>query len=269
MLGEKKLVVGDRYVSLLNQMVEIVGVYESNNDETVVYFNTLPRSQPSPALCAKKSDFLKNFKKSNSIISLNGRSYAEGVSTNQKAIADNIEQLLQIICKGSDGQTLRSGLLETPDRVAKAFAHWFGGYDINVADLFKKFEDGAEGCNQMVIVKNIPFYSHCEHHLAPIIGTATVAYIPKDSIVGLSKLNRVVDAYARRLQVQERITNQVADAINNHLNPLGVGVKITARHLCMESRGVCQQGHVTVTTALRGVMLNDSSARHEFLSECK
>ncbi|WLY87262.1 GTP cyclohydrolase I type 1 [Vibrio phage vB_VibM_83AMN] len=197
------------------------------------------------------------------------RSYANGVSANQATIANNVETLLQVICGGSDGQTLRSGLLETPNRVAKAFTHWFGGYDIDVPALFKQFEDGAEGCNQMVIVKNIPFYSHCEHHLAPIIGTATVAYIPNESIVGLSKLNRVVDAYARRLQVQERITNQVADAINEHLSPLGVGVKLTARHLCMESRGVCQQGHVTVTTALRGVLLTDPSARHEFLSECK
>ena len=118
----------------------------------------------------------------------------------------------------------------------------------------------------MIVVKDIPFYTHCEHHLAPFFGTATVAYVPNGRIVGLSKLSRVVDAFARRLQVQERLTNQIADALQEHLAPLGVGVVITARHLCIESRGVRQQGSQTITSALRGVMRTSSSARSEFLA---
>jgi GTP cyclohydrolase I len=135
-----------------------------------------------------------------------------------------------------------------------------------VPGLLKSFKDGADGCDEMVIVKNIPFYTHCEHHMAPFFGTATVAYIPNGQIVGLSKLSRVVDAFARRLQVQERLTNQIADAINDNLMPIGAGVIIQARHLCMESRGICQQGHTTVTSALRGVMRDAPEARAEFLA---
>lgn len=163
---------------------------------------------------------------------------------------------------------LRPGIQDTPTRVAKAMAHWFGGYDVDIAQLFKTFEDGAEGTDQMVTVVDIPFYSKCEHHMADIFGTVTVAYIPKGKIVGLSKLSRVVDAFARRLQVQERLTTQIADAIQEHLEPLGVGVFVKARHLCMESRGICQQGHHTVTTALRGAIKDEPQTRAEFLALC-
>lgn len=160
----------------------------------------------------------------------------------------------------------REGLEETPIRVAKAWQFWTKGYQEDPAAIMKVFEDGAEDCDEMVLVKNIPFYSHCEHHLAPIIGKAHVAYIPNGKIVGLSKLNRVVDVFARRLQVQERLTNQIADAIVDNLNAQGVGVIIEARHMCMESRGVCQQGHTTITSALRGVMRTDPATRAEFMS---
>lgn len=180
----------------------------------------------------------------------------------EQGIEDNIVRLLQFI--GEDPE--RGGLKETPARVAKAWKHWCGGYDADIGALLKTFEDGADGCDEMVVVKDIPFYTHCEHHLAPFFGTAHVAYIPSGKIVGLSKLSRVVDAFARRLQVQERLTNQVADALNIHLQPKGVGIVIRARHLCMESRGVCQQGHVTVTSALRGVMRTTPEARAEFLA---
>lgn len=167
------------------------------------------------------------------------------------------------------GQTrngLREGLQETPHRVTKAFDHWFSGYEQDPAEVLKVFEDGAEGYDQMVTVVNIPVYSKCEHHMADIFGTATVAYIPNGRIVGLSKISRVVNIFARRLQVQERLTNQIADCINTHLKPKGVGVLIKARHMCMESRGICQQGHHTVTTALRGVILSENSARAEFMA---
>lgn len=170
--------------------------------------------------------------------------------------------LLQLT--GDDAR--REGLRETPDRVLKAFGHWFSGYKVDVPALLKCFEDGAEGSDQMVVVKDIPIYSKCEHHMADIFGTATIAYIPNGKIVGLSKLSRVADAFARRLQVQERLTNQIADALQEHLQPLGVGVVIKARHMCMESRGICQQGHHTITSALRGVIRSERDARQEFFS---
>jgi GTP cyclohydrolase I len=159
----------------------------------------------------------------------------------------------------------REGLAETPKRVAKAWAHWTSGYDIDIAKLLKTFEDGADGYDGMVIVKDIPIYSKCEHHLADIFGTATIAYIPNGRVVGLSKLSRLADAFARRLQVQERLTTQIADALVEHLAPIGVGVLIRARHMCMESRGICQQGHHTITSALRGALRNEPEARAEFM----
>lgn len=181
------------------------------------------------------------------------------------SIEDNIRRLLQFV--GEDPN--RGGLLETPRRVAKAWSHWTSGYGKEAKDLLKVFEDGADGCDEMVIVKDIPFYTHCEHHMAPFFGTATVAYIPNGRIVGLSKISRIVDMFARRLQVQERLTNQIADALAENLRPKGVGVVIKARHLCMESRGICQQGHHTITSALRGVLKEDEKARAEFMSLAK
>lgn len=160
----------------------------------------------------------------------------------------------------------RAGLNETPARVAKAWAHWAGGYDVDVPTLLKTFEDGAERYDEMIAVVGIPFYSHCEHHLAPFFGTATIAYIPDKRVLGLSKLNRVLDAYARRLQVQERLTQEVTHALMEHLQPLGAACKIKARHLCMESRGVCQQGHHTVTTSLLGRFRTVPEVRAEFLA---
>lgn len=181
------------------------------------------------------------------------------------AIEDHIADILNHIEGGSNGMMLRPGLIETPKRVAKAYAHWFGGYAVDIPALFKTFEDGAEGTDQMVTVCNIPFYSKCEHHMADIFGHATIAYIPNGKIVGLSKLNRVVDAFARRLQVQERLTTQIADAIQEHLDPVGVGVYVTARHMCVESRGIMHHCTNTVTTALRGAIRDEDAARAEFL----
>lgn len=178
--------------------------------------------------------------------------------------ADIITRLLQLV--GED--PTREGLTETPTRVVKAWRHWCSGYGKDPAKLLKVFEDGGETYDQMVLVKDIPIYSHCEHHLAAIIGTASIAYIPNGKIVGLSKLSRLADMFARRLQVQERLTDQIADALFKHLEPKGVGVLIKARHLCMESRGICQQGHHTVTTALRGVIKDEPETRAEFLRLC-
>lgn len=180
---------------------------------------------------------------------------------NDASATDNVVRLLQYI--GED--PMRGGLKETPKRVVKAWDEWCSGYGKNPAEILKVFEDGAEGSDEMVTVRSIPFYSHCEHHMAPFFGTVTVAYIPDGKIVGLSKIPRLVDVFAKRLQVQERLTNQIADAMQEHLKPKGVGVTVTARHLCMESRGIARQGSETVTTAVRGAMKTDVSARAEFL----
>lgn len=181
--------------------------------------------------------------------------------TQEAGVEGNIQRLIQYV--GEDAN--REGLLETPHRVAKAWKHWCGGYGKDPKEILKVFEDGAEKHDQMVTVKDIPIYSHCEHHMAPIFGTVTISYIPNGKIVGLSKLSRLADMYARRLQVQERLTDQIADALFEHLDAVGVGVVIKARHMCMESRGVCQQGHHTVTTALRGAMRDEPDTRAEFL----
>ncbi len=183
----------------------------------------------------------------------------------EETITDNFVRILQYI--GEDPN--REGLLETPERATKAWEFWTKGYAEKPGDVLKLFKDGASGYDEMVIVKDIPFYSKCEHHMADIFGTATIAYIPDGSIVGLSKISRLLDVYARRLQVQERLTSQVAQAMDDFLEPKGVGVVIKARHMCMESRGICQQGHYTITSALRGVLKNDSSARAEFMELAK
>lgn len=159
----------------------------------------------------------------------------------------------------------RGGLIETPIRVTKAWQHWAGGYKEDPAEILKTFEDGAEDYNQIILVKDIPVYSHCEHHLAPFFGVAHVAYIPDGKIVGLSKLSRVVDVFARRLQVQERLTSQVANAIQDALQPKAVGVIIECRHMCMESRGIQRQGASTVTSAMKGLFEWDRSAKEELL----
>ena len=160
----------------------------------------------------------------------------------------------------------REGLLETPARVVKAWGEWFDGYGKDPATVLKTFEDGAELCgDEMVLVRDIDFYSHCEHHMAPFFGKAHIAYIPKKRVVGLSKLARVTDIFSHRLQVQERLTNQIANALVDGLDPEGVGVVMKATHFCMCSRGVNKQGSTTITSALRGAIKEEPSARAEFL----
>jgi GTP cyclohydrolase I len=160
----------------------------------------------------------------------------------------------------------RPGLKETPHRLAKAWKHWTSGYQQVPADLLKTFEDGAEEYNELIVVRNIPVYSHCEHHLAPFFGRATVGYMPNGKIVGLSKLTRLVDCFAKRLQVQERLTIQVANALMESLQPKAVGVVIRCRHLCMESRGIRTPGEETVTSAMLGELQPNLAMRTEFLA---
>jgi GTP cyclohydrolase I len=159
----------------------------------------------------------------------------------------------------------RPGLVETPTRVVKAWKQWTSGYGQNPADVLKAFEDGAEDYNELIVVRNIPVYSHCEHHLAPFFGKATVGYMPDGKIVGLSKLTRLVECFAKRLQVQERLTIQVANALMESLQPKAVGVVIRCRHLCMESRGIKTAGEETVTSAMLGELQPNLAMRTEFL----
>ncbi len=175
-------------------------------------------------------------------------------------IADSVKNMI-----GAIGENFsRDGIKDTPMRVAKAFQFCTQGYQIDP----KKILEGAlfkEDYSQMVLVKNIELYSMCEHHLLPFFGKAHVAYIPNGTITGLSKIARVVDAYARRLQVQERLTMQIRDCIQETLHPWGVAVVIEAAHLCMMMRGVQKQNSVTTTSAFTGVFLKNTSTREEFL----
>lgn len=176
---------------------------------------------------------------------------------------DDLDHAAHLIFSAIGEDAGREGLIETPARFAAAWATWARGYKQDPADVIKSFDQ--HDYDEMVLVKDIPIYSKCEHHLADIFGTATIAYIPDGRVLGLSKLSRVADIFARRLQVQERLTVQIADALHqSELKPRGVGVIIRARHMCMESRGICQQGHHTVTSALRGVM-QTGEPRAEFL----
>lgn len=160
----------------------------------------------------------------------------------------------------------RPGLHETPARVAKAWKHWTSGYGQDPVEVLKAFEDGAEEYNELIVVRGIPVYSHCEHHLAPFFGKATVGYLPNGKIVGLSKLTRLVDIFSKRLQVQERMTMQIANALMEVLEPKAVGVVVKCRHMCMESRGIRAIGEETITSTLLGELQPNLALRTEFLA---
>ncbi len=160
----------------------------------------------------------------------------------------------------------RAGLVETPSRLITAWKHWTSGYTQDPAELLKVFEDGAEEYNELIVIRGIPVYSHCEHHLAPFFGKATIGYVPNGKIVGLSKLTRLVNCFSRRLQVQERLTIQIANALMTHLEPKAAGVVIRCRHMCMESRGISTEGEETVTSAMLGELQPNLALRTEFLA---
>lgn len=181
--------------------------------------------------------------------------------TTEQSVEDIPLRLLQFI--GEDVH--REGLKDTPTRFLKAWEFWTRGYQQDPREVFTTFEDGAQHYDQMIVVKDIPVWSHCEHHLAPFFGVAHIAYIPRKRIVGLSKFSRLVDIFAHRLQVQERLTDDIADAMQYGLSPLGVGVVLQCRHSCMESRGVQREGMITTTSSLRGAFLKDNATRTEFL----
>lgn len=161
----------------------------------------------------------------------------------------------------------REGLVETPKRIRKAYDEIFSGYKQNPKDLMKTFTDGT--CQEMVILKNCEFYSMCEHHMFPFFGHISIGYIPNGKVIGISKLARLVDCFAKRMQIQERMTSEIADTIMQELNAKGVIVVCEGVHFCMRSRGVRKQDASMVTSAIRGVFKEDSKTREEFLSLIK
>ncbi|MEA3314995.1 MAG: GTP cyclohydrolase I FolE [Campylobacterota bacterium] len=175
----------------------------------------------------------------------------------QKAVVEILEHL------GED--VTREGLEKTPKRVIKAWEFMCSGYNMDAQEILKSALFTSSN-DEMVVVKDIELYSNCEHHMLPIIGKAHIAYIPNGKVVGLSKIPRVVDVFARRLQIQEQLTEQIADAINEAISPQGVAVVIDARHMCMEMRGVQKISSTTVTSALRGSFKKDKNIKDEFMN---
>lgn len=177
-----------------------------------------------------------------------------------------VQEAVRTLIRWAGDDPGREGLLDTPNRVARAWKEYARGYAEDPArHLHRTFEE-VGGYDEIVLLKDIPFQSHCEHHLAPIIGKASIAYLPADRVVGISKLARVLHGYARRLQVQERLTAQVADAICEHLKPLGVAVVIEATHACMTARGVSTPDVMMTTSRMMGVFREDERSRREVLA---
>lgn len=185
--------------------------------------------------------------------------------TNRPARED-AEQAVRTLIQWAGDDPDREGLLDTPARVVRAFEEYFQGYNADPEDILKRTFEEVEGYDEMVLLKDIRFESHCEHHMAPIIGKAHVAYLPKNRVVGISKLARVVELYAQRLQIQEKMTAQVANAINDVLQPEGVAVVIDASHQCMTCRGVHKPGVSMITSKMLGAFRDNDRTRREFLS---
>ena len=181
-------------------------------------------------------------------------------------VPDEVADAIRTLIRWSGDDPTREGLIDTPHRVARAWKEYCQGYTEDPAHHLARTFEEVGGYDEIVLLKDIPFQSHCEHHMAPIIGTACIAYLPRDHVVGISKLARVLNAYARRLQVQERLTAEVADCIWDNLKPLGVAVVIRATHACMTARGVRTPGVGMTTSRMMGVFRDDERSRKEVLA---
>lgn len=176
------------------------------------------------------------------------------------------EEAVRTLIRWAGDDPAREGLLDTPRRVAKSYREFFRGYEQNPAEILSRTFSETDGYDEMIVLKDIRFESHCEHHMAPIIGRAHIAYLPRKRVVGISKLARLLDCYAKRLQIQEKMTAQIANTLNEQLQPRGVAVVIDASHQCMTTRGVHKAGTSMVTSRMLGAFRNDPSTRREFLA---
>jgi GTP cyclohydrolase I len=175
------------------------------------------------------------------------------------------EDAVRTLLRWAGEDPRREGLVDTPKRVVNAYRDWFSGYDVEPREYLRRTFEEVEGYDELIVLRDVSFESHCEHHMAPIIGRVHVGYLPTDKVVGISKLARVVEGYARRFQVQEKLTAQIAACIDEVLHPRGVGVVIDAVHQCMTTRGVHKRGVSMVTSRMVGVFRADARTRAEFL----
>ena len=178
---------------------------------------------------------------------------------------DDAKKALKLLLTWIGENPAREGLRDTPKRVLKAYKEWFAGYNQNPVEILSKTFEEVEGYREMISLKDVGFHSFCEHHFAPIIGKVHIGYIPNKKVVGLSKLARLIEMFARRLQVQEKMTAEIGNTLQNHLDCLGVGVVVEAEHHCMCSRGIKKQGSLMKTSHFTGVFLNDSDKKNEFM----
>lgn len=189
----------------------------------------------------------------------------EGIETGRPS-REEAEAAVRTLLRWAGDDPTREGLLDTPARVAKAYEQIFSGYRVDADSLLERVFEEVEGYSDVVLVRDIPFHSHCEHHMVPFMGLAHIAYYPSKGVVGLSKLARVVDVFAKRLQTQETMTAQIADVIESILKPRGVAVMVEAEHLCMAMRGVQKAGVSTLTTQFRGVFKDSAEEQVRFLT---
>ena len=185
---------------------------------------------------------------------------------NGRPTQEQAEEAVRVLLRWAGEDPTREGLIDTPSRVAKAYRELFAGYDMDVAEVLGRTFEEVAGYDDMVLVKDIPFHSHCEHHMVPINGVAHVAYLPDGKVLGLSKVARTVDIFARRLQTQEALTAQIANAIQDTLQPLGVAVIIEAEHMCMSMRGIQKEGSTTTTTTFTGTFKSEAALQARFMT---
>lgn len=188
------------------------------------------------------------------------------VMTDKKPSRKEAEAAVRILLKWAGDDPTRDGLIDTPARVVRAYEEYFSGYHQDPEKILGRSFDETEGYDEIVVLKDIYFASHCEHHIAPILGKTHIAYLPRSRVVGISKLARLVETYGRRLQIQEKMTAQIANALNDVLKPKGVAVVIEAAHECMTTRGIDKPGVNMVTSTMLGAFREDPSTRREFLS---
>jgi GTP cyclohydrolase I len=186
--------------------------------------------------------------------------------TQQRPSREQAEDAVRTLLSWAGDDPDREGLLDTPSRVIRSYEEFFKGYEADPVEILERTFEETEGYDEMVLLRGIRFESHCEHHMAPIIGKAHVAYLPGRRVVGISKLARLVEAYAKRLQIQEKMTAQIANAINDVLQPSGVAVIIEASHQCMTTRGIHKQGALMVTSQMLGAFRDNPTTRREFLA---